>query len=115
MTNMLSIIYVVIGCMAGAYASILMKKGADSLEFNIKSLFNNKHLINGVLIYGMGTILYIIALRGGELSILYPLNSTTYIWVALLSQKILGEKMNTYKWLGILFILIGVSFIGIGG
>ena len=115
MTQLLSVILVLIGCVAGAYGGILLKKGADTLKFRFWSLVRNKYLIWGVLIYGFGTITYILALRGGELSILYPLISTTYVWIAIMSQKILGEKMNKFKWLGIFLILIGVSLIGLAG
>jgi drug/metabolite transporter (DMT)-like permease len=115
MTTMTSsVIIVVVGCMVGAYGGIMMKKGADSLKLNIRALFSNKYLIAGGIIYIIGTLTYIYALKGAELSVLYPLVATTYIWVALLSQKLLGEKMNTYKWLGIVTILAGVSFIGLG-
>lgn len=114
MTELWSIALVIVGCVAGAYAGILLKKAADSLKLNFWSIIKNKNLIYGVLIYGFGTLTYILALKGGELSILYPLIATTYIWIAVLSQKMLGEKMNKYKWLGIGLILVGVSLIGIG-
>ena len=114
MTQLWSIALVVVGCVAGAYGGILLKQGADRLKLRFKSLIKNKYLIGGVVIYGIGTVTYIIALRGGELSLLYPLISTTYIWIAIFSQKILGEKMNKFKWLGIICILAGVSLIGIG-
>ena len=114
MTQLWSIILVIIACIIGAYGGILLKKGADTLKFKFKAMIRNKFLINGVLLYGLSIVLYIIALKGGELSILYPLVSTTYIWIAIFSQKLLKEKMNKYKWLGIALILIGVSLIGIG-
>jgi len=28
--------------------------------------------------------------------------------------KYLGEKMNTYKWIGIVTIIVGVALIGVG-
>ena len=65
-------------------------------------------------LFVIGTMLFIPALRGGDLSILYPFVSLSYIWVALLSVRFLGEKMNKYKWIGIALIILGVSFIGIG-
>jgi len=68
----------------------------------------------GFLCYGISLILFIIALTGGEVSVLYPMVSISYIWVAFLSMKLLNEKMNLYKWMGILFIIFGVSMIGIG-
>ena len=113
MTQLWSIALVTIACLAGAYAGILLKKGAASLKFRFKDLIRNKHLIGGLFIYCFSAALYIIALRGGKLLILYPLVSTTYIWIVLFSQKLLKEKMNKYKWIGIVLILIGVSLIGI--
>jgi len=60
------------------------------------------------------TVLFIPALRGGELSVLYPLVALVYVWVSLLSVRFLGEKMNPMKWLGIALILLGVTLIGLG-
>lgn len=114
MTEWWAVAIIVISAIVGAYGSILLKKGADKLNFRFKSIIRNKPLIIGLTIYVLGTIAYIIALRGGELSLLYPLVSTQYVWICLFSQKLLGEKMNRWKWLGIALILIGVSFIGLG-
>jgi drug/metabolite transporter (DMT)-like permease len=114
MIQLYSLILVIVGCVIGAYGGILLKKASGTLKLRLSSIIHNKYLIKGVLIYGVGTVMYIIALRGGELSILYPLIATTYIWTAIFSQKLLGEKMNRYKWIGIILILIGVSLIGIG-
>ncbi len=75
---------------------------------------SNYHLFGGVSLYALGTVLFIPALKGGDLSILYPFVALTYIWVSLLSVKFLGEKMNFMKWMGISLIIVGVSFIGIG-
>jgi uncharacterized membrane protein len=114
MTSIFSILLVLVGCVAGAYGGIMLKKGASRFRLSIKGTLKNKNLVIGILIYGLGTITYIIALRGAELSIIYPLVSTTYIWIAVFSQKILGEKMNAIKWAGIMLILAGVSLIGLG-
>ena len=65
-------------------------------------------------LYELATIVFIPALRGGELSVLYPFISLSYVWVSLLSIKILKEKMNSFKWMGVALIIIGVSFIGFG-
>ena len=114
MTQLWSIVLITVACIIGAYGGILLKKGADSLKLRFKALMKNKYLIGGFILYGLSTIAYIIGLKGGELSILYPLVSTTYIWISLFSQKLLGERMNKYKWFGILLILVGVSLMGVG-
>ena len=95
-----------------SYIFILKTYNENINDF--QSIIKNKHLIGGVLLYGVATVAYIFALRGGELSILYPLVSLTYVFTIIFSQRVLGEKMNKYKWIGMILILIGVSLIGIG-
>jgi len=114
MIELYSLVLVIVGCVIGAYGGILLKKASATLKPTLSSVIHNRYLISGVLIYGIGTVMYIIALRGGELSILYPLIATSYIWTAIFSQRLLGEKMNRNKWIGIILILIGVSLIGMG-
>lgn len=91
-----------------------MLKKAHKKSFKIKDIIKNYYLIAGFLFYALGTILFIPALKGGELSILYPLVATTYIWVSLWSIKFLKERMNKQKWIGVLLVIIGVIFIGLG-
>jgi len=98
----------------GAFGPILLKKASAKRLSKLKSLMTNYHLFGGVALYALGTLLFIPALKGGDLSVLYPFVALAYIWVSLLSVKFLGEKMNRLKWLGIALIIIGVTFIGIG-
>ena len=105
---------VVLATLVGAFGPILLKKASAKKLSKLSSLITNYHLFGGVFLYGIGTVLFIPALKGGDLSILYPFVSLTYIWVSLLSVKFLGEKMNLIKWLGIVFIILGVGFIGLG-
>jgi drug/metabolite transporter (DMT)-like permease len=56
----------------------------------------------------------VLALRHGELSVLYPLISLSYVWVAILSVVVFGEAMNPFKILGIFVIMAGVAVMGMG-
>jgi len=105
---------VILASLVGSFGPILLKKASAKKLSDVRSLMKNYPLMLGVFLYGIGTILFIPALKGGDLSILYPFVALTYIWVSLLSVKFLGEKMNSTKWGGIAFIIIGVSLIGIG-
>ncbi len=105
---------VIFATLIGSFGPILLKKASEKKLFDIKSLMTNYHLFGGFALYGLGTILFIPALKGGDLSILYPFVALVYVWVSFLSIRFLGEKMNLMKWLGIALIIIGVSFIGIG-
>jgi len=68
----------------------------------------------GLFLYGLSFVFYIFALRKESLSVLYPFVSTTYIWTTFFSIKFLHEKMNVWKWAGLIGIIIGVTFIGLG-
>jgi uncharacterized membrane protein len=113
-TQLWAIGLVLVACIVGAFGPIFLKKASGKISLKLKSIIYNKYLIIGIIFYGLSTILFIPALKGGELSVLYPFVATVYIWVSLLSVKMLNEKMNKFKWLGILLIIIGVIFIGIG-
>lgn len=95
-------------------AQLLYKFGSASLSFNLLDLLRNYYLIGGIILYALGGILMIISFRGGEVSVLYPIIATSYIWVSFLSIKFLGETMNLYKWIGIIAIMAGIISIGYG-
>ena len=93
---------------------ILYKLGSKNLEFNFYSIITNHYLILGVVVYAIGGILIISSLRGGEVSVLYPIISTNYIWVTVSSFLFFNESINWLKSFGIIFIIIGISLIGFG-
>ena len=95
-------------------AQLLYKKGIATLEFSIPGLLSNYYILGGVLLYAIGGILIILSLRGGEVSVLYPIIATSYIWVSFMSIYFLGETMNIFKWMGIGAIIAGIAFIGFG-
>jgi len=105
---------VILATLIGSFGPILLKKASAKKLSKINSLLTNYHLFGGVALYGVGTMLFIPALRGGDLSVLYPFVALTYVWVSLLSVRFLNEKMNKMKWIGVSLIILGVTFIGIG-
>lgn len=95
-------------------AQLFYKFGVATLEFNILSIITNVNLLVGILLYAVSGILLIISFRGGEVSVLYPIIATSYIWVSFLSIYFLDESMNMFKWIGIFTIMSGIIFIGFG-
>ena len=75
----------------------------------------NVPLIAGYFLYGVNTLLMVLALKNGEMSRLYPIIALTYVWTTLLSYALLGESSNAYKNIGIATIVIGVAVMGRGG
>jgi uncharacterized membrane protein len=96
----------------GSFGPIYLKKASGTS--NIYLLAKNKHFWLGVFFYLTGISLFTIALSGGDLSVLYPLVATSYVWVSVLSITMLKEKMNKHKWTGITLIILGVIIIASG-
>jgi drug/metabolite transporter (DMT)-like permease len=57
----------------------------------------------------------VLALQHGELSVLYPVISLSYVWVAILSVVIFHEHMNVFRIAGISVIIAGVAIFGRSG
>ena len=113
-TQIWAIGLVVLATIVGAFGPIFLKKATSKRMLHFKSLITNYYLFAGITLYILGTVLFIPALKGGDLSVLYPFVALNYVWTSFLSTKYLGEKMNKIKWMGIALIIIGVSFIGFG-
>jgi multidrug transporter EmrE-like cation transporter len=114
----------------GALAQMLIKQGTAQLGARITltdlihdpSLFvrfclgviTNLRLFLGYVCYGVNTLLIAVALKGRELSRLYPIIALTYVWVAVLSLYLLpDEHVNFFKSAGIVFVVVGVSVLGL--
>jgi len=99
----------------GAAAQILMKVGMAHFEPHLAAIVTNIPLMAGYVLYGINTLMLVLALREGELSMLYPIIALTYVWVTLLSYALLHETPNLYKNVGIATIVVGVAVLGRGG
>lgn len=105
---------VILGTIIGAFGALYLKKASAKFSFHPKKALANKELLIGTFLYLTSTIPFILGLRYGELSVLYPFVATSYIWVTILSMMYLKEKINSWKIMGIAAIIIGVTLIGLG-
>ncbi|MFH1317276.1 MAG: EamA family transporter [Candidatus Woesearchaeota archaeon] len=112
-TQLWAIEIVIVSTLISAFATILMKLGSDKLSLNISSLIKNHELIIGAILFIFSFSLFIPALRGGELSVLFPLSALSYIWVNILSIKYLKERINFKKWIGSVLLMVGVIFLAV--
>jgi len=114
-TKISAIILMIICTALTSVAQVLYKKGMSYFKLDIFSIITNYHLLSGFLLYGIGAVLMIYAFKQGEVTVLYPIIALSYIWVSLLALYFFQELMNFYKWIGIIFICIGIIAIGFGG
>ncbi len=105
-----------IATLVGASAQILMKLGADYsvLHPGLMGLLTDIPLVAGYVLYGLMTVMIVVAYKDGELSVLYPIVSLSYVWVTALSPVFFHETLNAWKLTGLALILGGVAIIGRG-
>jgi multidrug transporter EmrE-like cation transporter len=101
----------------GAMAQVLMKSGATTVQRPglaavVIGIVTNIRLFAGYALYGLSTVLLVVALREGELSLLYPVIALTYVWVTVLSFVLFHETINPFKMAGIIIIVAGVTVLG---
>ena len=111
--KLVPVLLVLLGSIIGALGTLIIKRGTNKY-YSFLRLLKSKSLWIGLSLYGVSVIIYVLALSQERLSVIYPIVSTTYIWTTLFSVKFLGEKMNKYKWLALVGIVIGVTLIGFG-
>ncbi|MDQ6664589.1 MAG: EamA family transporter [Acidobacteriota bacterium] len=100
----------------GAAAQIFMKTGVNQLNhLDPIRIVTNLPLLAGYSLYGINTLLLMLALRDGELSVLYPIIALSYVWVAILSIYFFEDRMNPWKISGIFLIIAGVTILGRSG
>lgn len=99
-----------------ATAQYLIKTGANRIGANpaLPDLITNIPLLAGLVLYGLGAVMMVLALRHGELSVLYPMISLSYVWVAIISVVFFHEQMNLPRVAGIIVIMAGVGILGRG-
>jgi drug/metabolite transporter (DMT)-like permease len=97
----------------GSFGAVFLKMGAAKLSKSIWS-FVNSHLILGVGLYLASSVIYAMGVRGGQLSVLYPLVSLGYIFTLVWSKIFFNEPITRYKVTGLCLILVGVFLVGVG-
>jgi undecaprenyl phosphate-alpha-L-ara4N flippase subunit ArnE len=73
------------------------------------------YLLSGFVVLGIGAALMILAYRYGELSVLQPINSMSYVYSLFLGYMVFHEEITTFRIIGVAVIISGVILLGRGG
>jgi undecaprenyl phosphate-alpha-L-ara4N flippase subunit ArnE len=113
--NRWAILLVLISTLITSSGQIFLKAGASRLNWNVAEQLTNFPLFTGWILYIIGAIMLIIALKYGDLSLLYPIYSLNFVWVSIMSPYFFAtDSMNTIKWVGVMIVILGVSCVGVG-
>ncbi len=111
-TRRQSVVLVFLCTIVGAAAQVFMKVGGQRIHGLDASILTDYPLLAGYALYGLNTLMLMLALRDGELSKLYPIIALTFVWVNILSILFFHERINPWKISGIIAIMAGVSVLG---
>jgi multidrug transporter EmrE-like cation transporter len=115
-TQKWAIILIIFMTLITSTAQIFYKLAAMRFSLSAGGILLNWPLWIGAILYIVSSIMMIIAFKGGDISVLYPLIALSYVWVSLVSPRFFpADSMNTLKWCGVIAIIGGVSLIGLGG
>jgi drug/metabolite transporter (DMT)-like permease len=82
--------------------------GSTGLVARIAIVLSQPFVIEGLLIYLLGTICWMMAVAQKEISFLYPLTSVNYVMVAGTSIVLFHEVLSFRRAMGIIVIVLGM-------
>lgn len=113
-TPLSSIGLVLLASFIGSFGAVFLKLGAGRLCWDWRALVFNYRLAVGVGFFLLSSYFFILGVRVGELSVLYPMVSLGYIWTLFWSRLFFHEPLTRNKFLGLALILAGIVFLGLG-
>jgi multidrug transporter EmrE-like cation transporter len=113
--------FLMTGVLLNAVAQLLLKAGTNALGVltlsretwtdTVVSMATQGHFALGIGCYALSVVVWIFGLSRVPVSIAYPLLSVGYVVNAVAAHYLLGESVTASRWLGIGFIVIGVTLV----
>jgi drug/metabolite transporter (DMT)-like permease len=109
-----SILLVLLASLIGSFGAVFLKLGSRHLDRGLVGALNWE-LAAGIALFVGSSVPFVMALKHGELSVLYPMVSLSYAWAMLWSRIFFKEVITKAKIGALAMILGGIVCIGLGG
>lgn len=113
---MLDLLYIIvltlISALMIAYAQYNFKKEMPQFHMTKEGLFSilkKGEIRIGLVLYIIALGIYLVALSLGELSLVYPIFASVFLFVLLISHTLLKESISPARILGIILIVTGIA------
>lgn len=107
--NVNPLVYVLAGSLLAAAGQVFLKVGATGAA--TLSGFLNARIGVGFFLYGVGSVLWVVALARLPLSRVYPFTVLTFVLVYIASIVVLGERVTPQVSIGATLVLAGLVVI----
>jgi hypothetical protein len=112
-TPWLSAVMFLAAALLGAVGQFLYKAGAARLDGSAMAYLNWR-IVGGVACYVAVMALFVGAFRiGGQLTVLYPLYASTFIWAAVIALLVLGTPIKGVNAAGMVLLVLGMYLMGV--
>jgi len=105
---------VLLASFIGSFGAVFLKAAAGRFQLNLKALLMNYYLAAGIGLYLLSSYFFVLGVRKGELTILYPMVSLGYIWTLFWSRIFFKEPLTTTKFVGLGMIVAGIVLLQLG-
>ena len=113
--------FLMAGVLLNAAAQLLLKAGTnvlgvlsltrDTWPDTLLKMATQGYFALGIACYGVSVFVWILGLSRVPVSIAYPLLSVGYVVNAIAAYYLFGEAVTLTRWLGIGFIVVGVTLV----
>lgn len=105
----------VLSVLISSISQIMLKKSADKVYDNPLKEYLNPFVITAYGLFFISTLITVFAYKYVPLSSGPILESSGYIFVAVLGYIFLKERFTKKKVIGMLLILVGIAIFSLGG
>jgi hypothetical protein len=109
-TPIQSMILVLVASVFGSFGAVFLKMGAEKLKVSLFNIFSWQAAL-GVSLFLLSSVFFVMGIKNGELSVLYPMVSLGYVWTLLWSRIFFKEPVTGQKFLALGMILLGIVCI----
>jgi multidrug transporter EmrE-like cation transporter len=101
---------VLVASIFGSFGAVFLKMGAEKLKSGLLNIISWQAGL-GVGLFLLSSVFFVMGIKNGELSVLYPMVSLGYVWTLLWSRLFFKEPVTKQKFVALGMILTGIVFI----
>jgi multidrug transporter EmrE-like cation transporter len=109
-TPISSMLLVLVASLFGSFGAVFLKMGAEKLKKGLLNVVSWQAGL-GVALFLTSSVFFVMGIKHGELSVLYPMVSLGYVWTLLWSRIFFKEPMTKQKFVALGMILTGIVCI----
>ena len=108
MNNLFYIILFLVSVLIASFSQVLLKKSANKKYERTIDEYKNKTVLFAYVLFVLSTLLTMFAYRGVNLSLGPMLESVGFVYVAIMSNLMLKEKITKKQVMAICLIMLGI-------